>query len=478
MSHRLVWLVLIPTLLLGGTTRVTAQPERYELGRRLRVFEATWDRQPDPEGRLRTTESLQRSVMSFFAFQFGQAGRQLTLARQALVSPEALTPAQSWAESLYFQPTRRLIDVADGGLNGTLARFYTVDATAPEGARIVITLGAKPSADVPIHAEKLPQILPLELANATEGDHLLKTAIVAEGRTLAQSSIGLSVVKDLPERLGALKAAVAAWPDDAPATTDRETARALLALAERFRDGAVLETDYPLARLLGEAEALVAAIAEGQPFYGPARSGQSWLTMVLPSGGKMAVRLQIPPRAAEGKSLPLVVALHGAGGSENMFFDGYGDGAVTKRCAERGWLLVSPRGNGLGAAQIAGLVDAMAQLYPVDRSKVMLVGHSMGAMQAVGAASQAPGKYAAVAALGGGGRVRPAPELTALPFFIGIGAADFALSGAKSLNQSLKAAEVRDVEYHEYPAIEHLAIVQVALPEVFAFFDKSVNTSK
>ena len=42
---------------------------------------------------------------------------------------------------------------------------------------------------------------------------------------------------------------------------------------------------------------------------------------------------------------------------------------------------------------------------------------------------------------------------------------------ARALKRSLERADVRSVELKEYPGVEHLTIVQLALPDVFAFFD-------
>jgi acetyl esterase/lipase len=75
-----------------------------------------------------------------------------------------------------------------------------------------------------------------------------------------------------------------------------------------------------------------------------------------------------------------------------------------------------------------------------------------------------------VAALGGGGNLPPRTELGELPFFVGVGSRDFARPQALALHQRLRAMEAK-VTLHEYPEIEHLAIVQFALPEVFALFD-------
>ncbi len=96
----------------------------------------------------------------------------------------------------------------------------------------------------------------------------------------------------------------------------------------------------------------------------------------------------------------------------------------------------------------------------------------MGAMQAVGALMDAPERYAGAAALGGGGRVTKIPGLNRVPVFIGIGEHDFLLSSARELRGSLERVGAERVEYREYPDIEHLVIVQVALPDAFEFFDQ------
>ena len=48
------------------------------------------------------------------------------------------------------------------------------------------------------------------------------------------------------------------------------------------------------------------------------------------------------------------------------------------------------------------MVEALSEILPVDRTKVMLVGHSMGAAQAMTQVSKHPERVLGVAALGGG----------------------------------------------------------------------------
>jgi len=234
---------------------------------------------------------------------------------------------------------------------------------------------------------------------------------------------------------------------------------------------------------LKKAEADLAAApkpkGEEKPFFNADRAGQFWLT--VPTGkARTACRLLVPKGLDAKKPVPLVVALHGAGGSENLFFEGYGAGHVVTLCEKRGWLLVAPR---LGLSFVGGpvplgeIVDKLAERYPIDPTAVFVVGHSMGASATIAAAQKYPGKFAAVAALGGGGRVKAdtAKAFAELPTFVGVGSADFALTGARSLNKALVDAGAKKRTFKEYDGVEHLLIVREALGDVFAVFDKAAR---
>jgi predicted esterase len=81
---------------------------------------------------------------------------------------------------------------------------------------------------------------------------------------------------------------------------------------------------------------------------------------------------------------PLIVALHGAGGDENMFFDAYGDGTIARLAFDRNVALVSPPTIpfSLSPKLFERFLDEVARDMPIDRSRVLVVGHSMGAMAA------------------------------------------------------------------------------------------------
>ncbi len=457
-------LLFVLALISSWSGNLPAQSLRFELGQRTRAMEIAWDAQPDAEARKRATAHLKQAVTLFFAFKLNDAVKQLDHARFALQSSPPLAPAAQWAESLFVLPESRLIDKAATTLAFTLDKLYPTTEEIPKGAILKLSLSTSKKAKMiafPIAGVPINQSLPLALVKVADGDFKLLAQVVIGKKVLASSEQTISVVANLEARLAQVKAGSAAL---LAGTTDTDTLKSLAGWLDSLAGKKTLEANLPAARLLAEVEA---ALKTGNGFYGKGKTGQFWLTL-----NSLAVRMLAPAAAKAGQPLPLVIALHGAGGSENMFFETYGAGAIAKLCEQRGWLLVSPRGTGMKPERVAELIDAMDKLYPVDRRRVFVVGHSMGGGQTAAAANLTPEKFAGVAVLGGGGAIRNVTEpLQKLPFFVGIGTEDFALRGAKALHAALQKAEVKQITYREYPDIEHLAIVQVALKDVFAFFD-------
>jgi pimeloyl-ACP methyl ester carboxylesterase len=452
-----------------------AQAERFELGQRLRAFEGAWDEHPDPAARQRTVAPLKRAVTAFFAFRLPDAGSALDEARRALASDRPAGPEQRWAESLYAKPESRLLDPAQGELPVTLEAFYPVEATPARPATLTLKLldaDNKAVASLPATpVTKLPQALKLTVRGVSEGDYRLRADVLLQDQVVASSEQTLSLVSRLGKRLERLSKAAEALPKE-PLTTEKETLRSLTHLLGTLAQKQTPETNYPAAHLLAEAEGALPGAGGDRPAFGGKRPGQFWLTLAARKSA-VPVRLLAPEAVTKGEPLPLVIALHGAGGSENLFFDGYGRGAIVPLCRERGWLLVAPRYAGFSrSASLPDLIEAVARLYPVDAKRVFVVGHSMGAALAVTAVQEAPERVAAVAALGGAGMLRKAEAVANVPFFLGLGAQDdLARRNVPPFHEALKGAGVQKLVYREYPDVEHLAIVQVALKDVFLFFD-------
>jgi poly(3-hydroxybutyrate) depolymerase len=483
--NRLFCLLSVCGLLATLPARSQAQPERYEVGQRLRAFEAAWDEHTATGDRRRCLAPLGTAANAFVAHEtmrigsLAKVGEELDKARRALCSADAPKPDALWAESLWLLPERRLLNTAAGKLPFKLRTFYAVEGKQPKEAGLRLTLldgkgrEARPAADFTLSDDftlsERPFADQLPLKDVAEGDYRLRVEVLVGGKVLARSEQRLSLVNEAEGRLKALKEALDALPSE-PARTDTATARAQHRLLKSLSEGTAGETDCPAARLLAEAEAMVRAAAGGKTYHGNGGAGQFWLA--LPTGERTTeVRLLAPQAVKDGKPLPLVIALHGLGGSGHLFFEGYGRGAMVRECKKRGWLLVAPHLR--GSLPVAKLIEEVDRLYPVDQKRVYLVGHSMGARQAVDLAGQAPRRFAAVAALAGGGPFKVSEELKDVPFFVAVGEKDsvpFAPGWARDLVPALDKAGVRELTFKKYADIEHLLVVQAALADVFAFF--------
>jgi len=461
-------------------TAAEAQTVRFELGQRLRAFEVAWDTTTDPAGKKRALKIVEKVTNQFFSFQLGEAGRTLDDARHALTSDKPRTAEQQWADSLYAEPETRLLDAGAKELKVKIQTFYPVKADKPKELAVKLTLGSLPPVTTPI--EKLPATVTLKVpappgVNVTADLVLTVEALVAD-KPATVRTIGVSWLTGssdgFPAAAKLLDAGKEALAKD---SLELATLRDRVELLKDLAGGTVFETDYPAAKLFTEAQEMVALGKDKKPFFTADRAGQFWLS-VPHEKTRTACRLFVPKGLDAKKPVPLVVALHGAGGSENLFFEGYGAGHIVKLCEQRGWLLVTPRLGLFGSPVPVGpIIDKLADRYPIDPKAVFVVGHSMGAAATIEAVQKYPGQFAAAAALGGGGRVKKetATAFAMLPTVVGVGTADFALAGARALNKSLTDAGAKAVTFKEYDGVEHMVIVREALPDVFAAFDKAAK---
>jgi predicted esterase len=448
-----------------------AQSDRYELGRRLHDFEMVWDEKAtDLAAKKRAVPLVSQAVDKYFQFDIPAVVRLANEARHALESPDPAPAAVRWADAIQVVPKTRLVDATTANLTVTAKPFYKSGVPAPKAAVLRARIGNGKAVEAPLDTLPAAVKVPIkDVPGTPSADFKVTAEILSEDKVLATRVIGVARVERLAERVAAVKKAAKAVPNP-PETIEQATLVHLASLIDELARGNALETDYPGSRLVFGGERL-ATVKE--PYYVPSRPGEFWLA--IPTGKTTSIiRIRIPPKLDATKPAPILFALHGIGGSENFYFDGYGNGLVPKLASERGWLVVGTRVGGSfggGAApDVAAIVDALAKRYPIDAKRVFLLGHSMGAAQATALAQQSPGRFAAVAALGGGGRVVKPEAVQGVPFFVGCGKQDFALTGAKALHQALAEAKAA-VTFREYEDVEHMLIVREAAADVFKFFD-------
>jgi predicted esterase len=153
----------------------------------------------------------------------------------------------------------------------------------------------------------------------------------------------------------------------------------------------------------------IALLEQGRDPYAR-RAGDYWRAF---AAGVTIVpaRVYAPPAAlALGRPLPLIIALHGAGGDENLFMEGYGNGAIKKLADEFGFIVLSPSTYTVmpNPQAFDALIDAMRDLYDIDGTRIYVVGHSMGAMVAGSWATLHPDRLAAACLIAGGQVTGPA----------------------------------------------------------------------
>lgn len=499
--------------------RAAAQVDRNQLGKRLQRLEQAWQ-QADAASRARTTAPLQAAVKSFFALQFRSAAAQLDEA-YFLVRPEraaAPTEFDSWAVAQRLEVAPLLMDTSTTELRVSLKPYYQTKAAAgPANTKVRMSLlGAaqQPVAERVCKLEELVEGVAWDVGKAPAGDYVLTARLESApatpdggaGKAVELLPAGLSRADRLTERLAKIEAELKrlqSLPDPhkfrgiresdgagAPRRSEQEirdsfeTARATVtgqhAILKALAEGKVQEIDYPAEWLLRTCEDLLAIPdLHEQRVAREARASDVWLTLVE-GASRVEVRMRAPAATVRSGPLPVLVLYHGAGGSENMFFETYGAGRTVELALERGWLVVAPRQGLFGVGMDAdAIVRVMGRYYEIDRGRVFLMGHSMGAVQVARQVSRRPDLAAAAVALGGGGSVpkgdpnRKNERSTA--WFVGAGEQDFGRAGAAALARRLTEAQARST-YREYPDVEHLAIVQAALDDVFQFLDEAAKS--
>ena len=151
----------------------------------------------------------------------------------------------------------------------------------------------------------------------------------------------------------------------------------------------------------------VLAIERGRnPYVGQAYD--AWRTFRGAGGVLIPFRIVAPTAAAiSGSPVPVIIALHGAGGDENMFVDAYGAGALASLALNANAILVTPATTPFAASpeNFDSLMTVLRSEYRVNAGRVYVLGHSMGATVAARLAQLRPQQIAAVACLAGGAAV-------------------------------------------------------------------------
>lgn len=483
-----VWVATVVTMLVLSLSRsCCAQMERYELGKRLQRFEQTWQKASEQQ-RKPSAAIMQEAVRNFFSLNLLGAAQKLDEAW--LVTRDQ--PTEDWLRSVVayrLKVSKRLLDEQAESISVSLDRFYktssVVDQELSVTWSIVDQTGRSVQSTETTWAESLEGVI-LAVKDLPPGDYSLTCTVKRAEGSYALPEMLISKIYGLESALDQLDAAVRSEESNQN-TTVRATIKDHLSLLNSIRNGTTPESDFPAFRVVSSDLKLIGS-GQGsskQIIAQSAAQADQWIT--LTSGKrKVPVRLRAPVegspsdgQAVSKGKMPVLFLFHGAGGSENMFFETYGAGQAVAEGLKRGWLVVAPRQSLMGLGlNCTEMLDDLEQFFDIDRGQIFLLGHSMGAAQVIRQASLAPDLPIAASAIGGGNATRDAKLLGKIAWYVAAGQLDFGKSGAVGFYQSLKKAEVPKVKYEEFAGIEHMVIVQAAIPSVFAFFDEQIKAEK
>ncbi len=448
---------------------------RADLAARLIEMEACWEAHRDsPEARLRATRPLSEGLTAFFSGRFDALARSLTQTCALLRSDAPPTPEMLYAGSIGVRlphaVEKELLDRGDFVLRLQIFEFYRADAPdAPLQLRWKVTRRGetRPLREGTLENPK-PGDAATVLTQAAEGDYEAHFEIRQGEQTLRQWRQTFSVIAQLSARLQALDQAAESHDDADP--TERMTVLNARDVLRNAQKGDSPETFYPLLRLLQLAEQLAAGWEAGKSAWQPA-PGDYWMA-TLHRERKVAFRLFIPKQFKPNQPIPLVLALHGAGGNEHLFFEGYGLGVILKEAEQRGWAVIAPRAE-MNLAHIGGALEAAQKLLPIDPTRIYLMGHSMGGAHSFAAIAQFPDRFRAVAIFAGAGLPTQVPA--DLPILMTVGEQELSMlkTNIETAYRRLQGLNLKTLDYKKYDGCDHLMIVREAMPDAFAFFDRA-----
>lgn len=473
---------------------VEAQTERYELGKRLRRFEESWAKAA-PEQQLKSTPALQKAVSSFFGLQLNKAAAKLD---DAWLTVETQL-AEDWKRELVpyrVKVNRAVFEIqaqlpADDEAQNQESLQFSVEALYQNANNEKQKLESRIPPQTPVAIalvdtsgtivqktettwEEVSAGLKISLRENPPGDYRLRAVLTHQESAFEFLPVGVSLIEGVESRLEKLEQA-RNEKQSSLSDTLRASLGEYIVLIRQGRENFSAETDYPYQRLLALAEFIVDHPDESTTAITELAQSQDLWLVLAEKRKRVPVRIRAPELIHDrvvGK-LPVLFLFHGAGGSENMFFETYGAGDAVRLALERGWLVVAPRQGLVGLSlNCEQMLNALEPFFSIDRSRVFLLGHSMGAAQVIQQVHLNPDLPRAAAAIGGGRPTREPVKIANLPWFVSAGELDFGREGAKSFHQSLVDAGATNAVYVEYPGIEHLVIVQAALPKAFEFFDR------
>lgn len=349
---------------------------------------------------------------------------------------------------------------------------------------------------VPRDLRESPFFFDLDLRDVPDGSYNLGVEVLNNGESIGYVPLQIALRKGLDDLVAHLEADAAKAPEALRAE--------ILFPVDRMKNvnrGRLELRTFDPDRDLAAAEAVAAAVKSGKdPFAG--RTGDIRRHYRLDAANEiLPYRTYVPAAYTGAKAFPLIIALHGLGGTEDAFFDNY-EKKLPPLAESHGYIVAAPLGYrvdgsygwGLGTPppdpntkrtqdfseqDVMQVLARVRQLYKIDDSRIYLMGHSMGAIGTWKLAPKNPDLFAAIATFAGSGAPATLERIATMPEFVVHGDADptVNVAGSRTMVAKLKTLGT-DFKYIEVPGGLHGDVVAPNLAGMIDFFDAHRKSGK
>jgi poly(3-hydroxybutyrate) depolymerase len=334
-----------------------------------------------------------------------------------------------------------------------------------------------------------PFLFEVDVHDVTDGGYLLTVDVLNEARSLGTATLNIALRRDLDGTVARLE-------NDARKASDhvRADIRFPVDRMHNVNRGRLELRTFDPERDFAAAEAIASVDRTGKdPFAG--RTGDLKRHYALDAAGEiLPYRVYVPTTYNGTRAFPLIVALHGLGGTEDAFFENY-ERKLPPLAEQHGYIVAAPLGYrvdgfygwGLGAPpadpttkrvqdlseqDVMQVLQRVRQQYKIDENRIYLMGHSMGAIGTWKIAAKYPDIWAAIGPISGLGAPETLERIRHIPEIVVHGDADATVSvgGSRAMVAKLKELGA-EVKYIEVPGGSHSGVVAPNLAAVVEFFD-------
>ncbi len=463
-----------------------------------------------PDGALRSEiDAIDKAVAE--AMRLGRPGEAMRLLAKgtARLHGEPWTDVLDYASSVALGADRLFVD-SSTPYTVRIEQIYTpsLAPSAPLTARVTLHRPPKAGATgleargplvkdfgtvvgLPRDLRASPFPFDLNLAGLTDGRYVVEVEILHGGALIALRGLIIEVRKGLDARLAYLETGLAKVKSELAEAFGVDV-RYPADFLRKANQGLVESGDFDVGRELAAAEEVLSSLLRGRdPFA--RRTGDFKRHYFFADAGEiMPYHLYVPSGYTGRKPLPLIIALHGRGGNEDLFFS-TALKTLPTLAEERGYLIAAPLGyrvdgrygagttedpavrrkRALSEADVLNVLDLVRKQYNVADDRIYLLGHSMGAAGAWHLGEKFPDRWAALACFSGSGRPEAEARMKHIPQLVVQGDADAGatVSAARAMVAEMKRLGVVD-KYIEVRGGDHSGVVEPNLGAAFDFFDQ------